>query len=601
MILNRKKFVRSFLLLATMMKNPLSFFEVTETGANAFRTFRRVRQGDAAWPSSAAWGNLNKQVNGNLTKLQSPFSGDNSALFKNIRNPYYIGDHPALTQTLGWVDAWNSQPSVYAVEAKSTGDIVAAVNFARENRLRLVVKGGGHSYLGNSSSADSLLIWTRHMNAVTVHDQFIPTGCESIKAQPAVTIESGAIWGKAYNEVTTKNGRYVQGGGCITVGVAGLILGGGFGSFSKHYGLAAAALLEAEIVLADGSVLLANECKHPDLFRALKGGGGGSFGVVTKLTLRTRELPEYFGAASGRLSANSDEAFKKLIEKIMRLYRDRLLNPAWGEQIVFHSNKSVSVKMLFHGLGKNQAQEAWQEFENWSKDNASDYTWTEPFQIMLLPARHLWDPSFLRKFASGQIGTDDQPGAPEENIYWKGDGEQAGQFIHGYHSGWLSQNLLKDENIDRLVNAFFETSHIWSFSLHFNKGLAGCPPEEKIAAANTSINPAVLDAFALLILAGEEEPSMVGVVGHEPDLQEARTAATTMRTATEHLKKLIPFDGSYVNETDFFEQNWQESFWGVNYKKLLSVKKTYDPDGLFFVHHGVGSEDWSSDGFNKIR
>jgi FAD/FMN-containing dehydrogenase len=602
MTINRKKFVRSFLLLATMMKKPFSFFNSIDPGETVFRPFHRARPGDAGWPSSAAWEKLGKQVNGNLIRLQSPFSEDNSSLFKNIRNPYFIGDHPALTQTLGWIDAWKSQPSVYAVEAKSTGDVVAAVHFARENRLRLVVKGGAHSYLGNSCSADSLLIWTRHMNTVTVRDQFIPADCESLqKAQPVVTIEAGAIWAKAYNEVTTINGRYVQGGGCMTVGVAGLVLGGGFGSFSKYYGLAAAALVEAEIVLADGSVKLVNECKHPDLFWALKGGGGGSFGVVTKLTLRTRDLPEFFGAVSGRISAESDDGFKKLIEKCMQLYRDHLLNPAWGEQIIFHSNRSVSMSMLFHGLNQTQAQAAWQDFENWSKENASGYTWTEPIQIVTLPARHIWDPAFLRKFAGGQIGADDQPGAPEGNIYWKGDGEQSGQFIHGYHSGWLSQNLLKDENIDQLVNAFYETSRMWSFSLHFNKGLAGCPPEEKNAAANTSINPAVLDAFALLILAGEGAPAMMGVTGHEPDLPEARTAATSMRLAMEHLKKMVPVNGSYVSETDYIEENWQESFWGANYEKLLNVKNMYDPEGLFFVHHGVGSEVWSPDGFTKMK
>jgi FAD/FMN-containing dehydrogenase len=84
------------------------------------------------------------------------------------------------------------------------------------------------------------------------------------------------------------------------VGVAGLVQSGGFGSFSKNYGLAAAGLLEVEVVTADGEARIANACTNPDLFWALKGGGGGTFGVVTRLTLRTRELPERFGGSSGR-------------------------------------------------------------------------------------------------------------------------------------------------------------------------------------------------------------------------------------------------------------------------------------------------------------
>src|SRR4029434_2221717 len=101
------------------------------------------------------------------------------------------------------------------------------------------------------------------------------------------------------------------GGGCTTVGVAGLIQSGGFGSFSKNYGLAAAALLGAEVGTADVAVRIANACTHPDLFWGIKGGGGGSLGVVTRVTVRTRELPEYFGAVSGIIQAKADEDYRQ--------------------------------------------------------------------------------------------------------------------------------------------------------------------------------------------------------------------------------------------------------------------------------------------------
>ena len=67
----------------------------------------------------------------------------------------------------------------------------------------------------------------------------------------------------------------------------------------------------------------------------------------------------------------------------------------------------------------------------------------------------------------------------------------------------------------------------------------------------------------------------------------------------DELRNLVPNAGSYVSESNFFEPNWQQSFWGTNYARLLAVKAQYDPDGLFFVHHGVGSEGWSADGFTK--
>jgi FAD/FMN-containing dehydrogenase len=115
------------------------------------------------------------------------------------------------------------------------------------------------------------------MNDIVMHDAFVPRGCRGAQPQPAVTLGAGVIWLHAYDAVTTQAGRYVQGGGCTTVGVAGLIQSGGFGSFSKHYGTAAAGLLEAEVVTADGQVRIANACNNPDLFWALKGGGGWQF------------------------------------------------------------------------------------------------------------------------------------------------------------------------------------------------------------------------------------------------------------------------------------------------------------------------------------
>jgi len=161
--------------------------------------------------------------------LRDASSTECEQLFQSLKNPYFLGDEVALTQSLGWVDAWTSSPSVFAVAARSAADVVATVNFARTRGLRLLVKGGGHSYQGTSNAPDSLLIWPRGMNAITLHDAFVGAGCAGHSdPQQAVTIEPGAIWGQVYQAVTTRAGRYVQGGGCLTVGVAGLVQSGGF-------------------------------------------------------------------------------------------------------------------------------------------------------------------------------------------------------------------------------------------------------------------------------------------------------------------------------------------------------------------------------------
>ena len=77
----------------------------------------------------------------------------------------------------GWLDAWSPAHSAYAVKARHAADVAVAVNFAREKQLRLVVKGGGHSYRGTSNAADSLLVWTRALNQATLHETFVPRGC----------------------------------------------------------------------------------------------------------------------------------------------------------------------------------------------------------------------------------------------------------------------------------------------------------------------------------------------------------------------------------------------------------------------------------------
>lgn len=251
------------------------------------------------------WNTLKKQVNGHLFKDSSPLTPciDNvksklcNKVLKQVKNPFYLESQSGSTQSNGWVDAWNAHTSAYVVAAESAQEIASAVQFARKHHIKLVIKGTGHDYLGRSNAPDSLLIWTHKMRQVQVNDHFIPQGCPAnTKAIPAVTAEAGTRWLEAYKEVVVKNGRYVQGGGCTSVGVAGgFIQGGGFGSFSKKFGTGAAGILEAELITADGTIITANECQNADLYWALKGGGGSTFGIVSKITLETHALPSIFG------------------------------------------------------------------------------------------------------------------------------------------------------------------------------------------------------------------------------------------------------------------------------------------------------------------
>lgn len=577
-----------------------------ETGAAA--TMHRVRPGDHGWPNDDAWQRLNDAIGGRLVKVRAPLetciaaaaSAACDTLFKDLHNPYYIGDEPGLSQTLGWVDAWTFKPSVYAVAAEKPGDIAAAIAFANQHRLRVAVKGGGHSYQGTSNAPDSLLLWTRHMKAITMHDAFVPAGCPASDARHAVSVEAGAMWMQVYDVVTTQNGRYVQGGGCTTVGVAGLVSGGGFGSFSKRFGTGGGSLLEAEVVTADGEIRIANACTNADLFWALKGGGGGSFGVMTRLTLETHELPATFGIANMVLQARSDAAYRQLIGRVLAFYKTSLFNDHWGEQIRFKwPRRRVSIEMVIQGLSKSEAEAVWKPFLDALRAAPDDFAVLEGPQIAVFPARVLWDAKFLKSIP-GVVKSDDRPGAPPGDVFWSGNAAEAGQVLHGYDSVWLPQSLLGDAQIESLADAVFAAARQWQVSLHVNKGLAGAPPKALDAARDTPMNPAVLDAFALAIIAGEEGSAYPGIAGHGFNVSEARDEAGSIRRAMAELRKVAPSPGSYLSESNYFEPHWREAFWGAHHARLAAIKQRVDPDGLFIVHHGVGSEGWSDDGFTRL-
>jgi FAD/FMN-containing dehydrogenase len=575
------------------------------TMADALPPRSRVRTSDPSWPDAAKWARLREAVGGQLIEVHSMFgpceaepNGTACAnAVKSIKNPYWIADQPGGTEISGWLDAWTPAPSAYALKARNTADVVAGITFARENNLRLVVKGGGHSYQGTSDAPDSLLIWTRAMSRVTLHNAFVGQGCEGhVEPVPAVSAQAGAVWMDLYHAVTTQAGRYVQGGGCMTVGVAGIIQSGGFGSYSKRFGTAAAGLLEAEVVTADGRVRVVNACSDPDLFWAIKGGGGGTFGVITRLTLRTHDLPKFFGGAGGKIKAKSDEAFRRLIARFIDFYHKRLFNPHWGEKVHFWPDNTLEISMACAGLDAHEVREVWEPFFSWVKSSPADFAITSRLFQYVMDSRGQWDAS-----TAPWLVRDPRNGVPGYHAWNRGDDGECGAFLYGYDSLWLPATLLQSPRRNDLVNALFAASRHKLVRLHIAKGLAGAPQDAIASTLQTAMNPAVVDAFTLVIIAdGDEMPAYPGFPRKPMDLAAARKSAREIHLAAAQLRKLVPNAGSYVSESDYFNASWQRAFWGENYSRLRAIKRQYDPDGLFIVHHGVGSEDWSNDGFTRM-
>src|SRR5919198_1401813 len=175
----------------------------------------------------------------------------------------------------------DKRPALIA-RCRGAGDVAAAVRFAREAGLEISVRGGGHSIAGRCVTDGGLMIDLAEMKGI-----YVDPDARTVRAQGGVT------WGE-FNKETSLHGLATTGGVVSTTGIAGLTLGGGLGWLNGVYGLAVDNLLSVELVTADGEVLNVSEETHPDLFWALRG-GGGNFGVASSFEYRLHPLREVVG------------------------------------------------------------------------------------------------------------------------------------------------------------------------------------------------------------------------------------------------------------------------------------------------------------------
>lgn len=550
----------------------------------------------ACWPTTKQWDDLKAQLKGNLVQplpptepcLKNPKSVACSFALKRMHNPFYMQSQPGFNESQGWLGAWTATPSVYAVEARDASDIQAAVNFARQHHLRLAIKGAGHDYLGRNDAPNSLLIWTHKMNRVLYRKSFVPEGCQVIKKNEsrAITVSAGSRWLDAYTVATTQHHQYVQGGGCTTVGAAGgFTQGSGFGSWSKEFGTGAAGVLQAKIVTADGQLITANRCQHQDLLWAVRGGGGGTFGVVTQMTLKLHPLPKYFGIVSGEITAKTEAADQQLIRHFLVFFRDHLNNQHWGEKINFTPQNHIQFGVVYQGISEEQALQVWKPLQAFVAKHHTLYTMK--IKVMAIPPTKMWDTAFWKKHHADFIKLNRLQGAPKDQYWWGGDSEQASAFWYAYDSWWLPARLLSDDKIDHTAELFYQASRHFSVSLHINKGLAGASQAAIASTQETSINPAVFHAVGLIIMAAASNSVYPGVIGREPDQVKAQHIQEQIGKAIQLFERAAPEAGTYANEANYFQQDWQKAFWGDNYAKLARIKQHYDPQGLFRCHHCI--------------
>src|SRR5215469_2242324 len=189
-----------------------------------------------------------------------------------------LPDDPGYDEARALHNAMIDKRPAVIVRCGSSSDIAGALEFARTSSLAVAVRGGGHNGPGFGSVEGGLVIDLSPMDRVDVDPD-----------RRIARVQGGATWAQV-DGATHARGLATSSGIISTTGVGGLTLGGGHGYLSRKHGLTIDNLLEAEVVLADGRVVTASESEHPDLFWALRG-GGGNFGVVTSMDLRVHDLP----------------------------------------------------------------------------------------------------------------------------------------------------------------------------------------------------------------------------------------------------------------------------------------------------------------------
>ncbi len=540
------------------------------------------------WPSDAKWRALNRQVGGRLIKPTLPWVDANAETFELLKNPFWNEEQPGALQSTGWFGAWTAVASPYAVRAQRTSDIVAAVNFARENDVKLVVKGTGHDYLGRNCAPNSLLVWTHDMRTVTVHDNFVPRGAPAGTAGvEAMTVEAGTRWLEAYQAAIAAD-RFVSGGGCTSVGACGgFTFGSGFGPFSKRFGTGSGGIVQAEIVTADGTVRTVNEFSEPELFFGVRGGGGGTYGIVSRVTLLMHPIPDTVGLITGEIKATSDAAYRELIERFVEFYPVGLDNWHWGESVAFGPNNQLGFRLTFLDMPLAQAEVVMEQFLGPLRARPEDFTVSPDWQF--LPFRDLYNPDFWDEAVPGFVTRDERPGAPADRFWWSGNQGELGSYWGNYQSRWISTDTLRTRPAD-IAEAFFQASRIRGFIFQVNKGLSGEHPEARARDEQTAVHPQCFEAAALVIMAAAQQYKYPSVPGRKPSATAARDQRDAVNMAMDFIKDVTPGAGSYSTEADFFLENWQSAQWGRNYPRLLRAKRRYDPTNFFRVHHGVGSE-----------
>jgi FAD/FMN-containing dehydrogenase len=444
----------------------------------------------------------------------------------NVRGDVIGPDDAGYEEARHVFNAMIDRRPAFVVRCNGTGDVVAAVGFARENDLDLAIRGGGHSVPGFGTADDAVVVDLSGMRAVQVDPE-----------QSTARAEGGATWG-VFNDATHQYGLATTGGVVSTTGVGGLTLGGGIGYLARGVGLSCDNLIGAEVVTADGQVLTASEDENEDLFWALRG-GGGNFGVVTALEFRLHPVTSIYG---GPLFFDQADA-----GAVLRAYRDFIGDapeelggfPAWqiAPPLPFIPEERHGETMLaFVACWAGPIEDGERALKP-IRDAApvvAEHVGEMPYPALNSAFDGLYPPGDLQH-------------------YWKAN------FVRELTDEAIAAHLEHGPQVP-VVNS---TVHIYPI----NGACHRVGPDETAFAYRDA-------TFATVI------------AGMWPDADDNEANIKWVRDYYDAVAPLSE-EGGYVNFMSGDDQDRIKANYKGNYDRLTDVKRKYDPDNLFHLNQNI--------------
>ncbi|KAJ5632856.1 hypothetical protein N7490_009195 [Penicillium lividum] len=533
--------------------------------------------GDRQWPSLQKWQQFNLSIEGNLIAGR-PLAdvchgttydkGECVALKVNWTNPSSYFVDPINIMSPYWLNnscspftSHNASCTLgniasYAINVSSAADVQAGLNFAQDHNIRVQVKNTGHDFLGRSTGAGSLALWTHNLKDISFFNYSSPGYNGS-----AVKLGAGVQAFEVYQEAAD-NGLRVAGGFCPTVGLAGgYVQSGGHGALEGVYGLAADNTLEFEVVTPDGRYLVVSPTENEDLYWALNGGGGGTYAVVISQTTKAHPDGIVAGASLTFQNNGDNGTYWAAVE-------------AWHKQLlVWDDLPGIS---NYFGI---------------TSDLFTLYSAALPDQPESAIAAQ-FDP-FIQELE--ELGltytyeTNEQPTYYDHFAYYTPDLPYGDYLTNSTIGGRLIARDTVRDNISGLIAAYRNITALPGYRIN---GIAANVTHARVG--NTPESNAVVPAWRDALYSANMDVYVAPTFPLDILLEHQ----AQMNHNQDLLRSITPNGGTYLNEATFDNPTWKADYFGSNYPRLLEIKKKYDPNFVLYGPASVGSEHWkvASDG-----